>query len=87
VGAKAAASYTGLHAAAGAGHVDVVSLLLENGADPNAKADNGDTPFARAAHAGQSQAVRLLVEAGGDVDDPPGRALGEVNDQEDNVVK
>jgi len=59
---------TGLHAAAGRGHADVVRVLLAHGADPNAR-DEGDNAYALhfAAGAGHLEIVRALLDAGGDV--------------------
>ena len=57
---------TGLHAAVA--HVDAVRLLLERGADPNAR-DRGDNASALhfAAAGGYLETVRVLLDAGGDV--------------------
>jgi ankyrin repeat protein len=57
---------TGLHLAVG--QVDAVRLLLEHGADPNTR-DVGDNASALhfAAGAGDLEAVRALLDAGGDV--------------------
>jgi ankyrin repeat protein len=57
---------TGLHVAVH--HIDAVRLLLEHGADPNAR-DVGDNayPLHFAGGAGGVEVVRALLDAGGDV--------------------
>lgn len=57
---------TGLHLAVA--HLDAVRLLLEHGADPNAR-DDGDNayPLHFAGGAGGVEVVRALLDAGGDV--------------------
>jgi ankyrin repeat protein len=59
---------TGLHAAAQRGHTDAVRLLLDHGADPNAR-EAGDNAYALhfAAGSGHLETVRALLDAGGDV--------------------
>ena len=67
-----AVSGTPLHAACHHGHQLIVELLLESDADPNARADSGQTPLHLCGDAG---IARLLVEAGADpnaVDDEHG---------------
>ena len=54
---------TPLHASVAAGHIECVRLLLEHGADPNARADMGQTPLHLAP---SSDIARLLIEAGAD---------------------
>jgi hypothetical protein len=44
---------TPLHAASVKGHLDVASLLLENGADPNSLDDRGRAPLHRVSQGGQ----------------------------------
>ncbi|HEV3197482.1 MAG TPA: ankyrin repeat domain-containing protein [Bryobacteraceae bacterium] len=60
--------WTGLHSAAQRGHLDAVRLLLEHGADPNAR-EEGDNAYALhfAAGYGHLETVRALLDAGGDV--------------------
>ena len=60
--------WTALHEAAKRGHVDDVRLLLEHGADPNAR-EPGDntTPLHWAAAHGHVDVVRVLLDAGADV--------------------
>jgi ankyrin repeat protein len=60
--------WTGLHEAAKQGHLEIVRLLLEHGAEPNAR-EPGDNTYAlhwAAAH-GHVEVVRALLDAGGDV--------------------
>jgi ankyrin repeat protein len=60
--------WTGLHSAAKGGHLGAVRLLLEHGADPNAReaGDNTSALHWGAAH-GHLEIVRALLDAGGDV--------------------
>jgi ankyrin repeat protein len=60
--------WTLLHAAASAGHLGVVDLLLKRGLDPNAREKGDNTyPMHWAAAAGHLDVVRRLADAGGDV--------------------
>ena len=59
---------TALMAAANKGHSDLVSLLLERGADPDIRTDDGDTALIGAALDGHSDIVSLLLGAGAKVD-------------------
>jgi ankyrin repeat protein len=67
---------TGLHVAAKRGHPAAVRLLLEQGADPNAR-DAGDnaSPLHFAAGGGHLETVRALLDAGADV-----HGAGDVHD-------
>ena len=60
--------WTGLHTAARAGQLSVARLLLESGADPNAREAGDNTcPLHWAAAHGHIEVVRALLDAGGDV--------------------
>jgi ankyrin repeat protein len=62
------AGWTGLHEAAQRGHADAARLLLEHGADPNAReAGDATYPLHWAAAQGHVETVRALLDAGGDV--------------------
>ncbi len=50
--------------AAFAGNVELVNLLLENGADPNARNGEGKTPLIFAREKGQDSVVELLRKSG-----------------------
>jgi len=49
-------------------HVEVISHLLERGADPNAKKANGDTPMHWAAYRGDKETCMELMAYGADPD-------------------
>lgn len=74
---------TPLHCAAWKGHAALAKVLLDAGADANAKSRNdhyGDTPLHAAAHANQAAVVKLLIEHGAKLStkNPNGRTpLGE----------
>ena len=57
---------TALHEAAYAGHADLVSLLLEKGADPTAETSGGSTPLHSAADCGSIAAASALLRGGAD---------------------
>src|SRR5690349_13193365 len=60
--------WTALHTAARRGQLEIVRLLLEQGADPNAREAGDNTyPLHWAAAAGYAGVVRALLDAGGDV--------------------
>lgn len=57
---------TALHAAAKAGNLDMIRLLLEFGADVNAEAHYHESPLTFAAQEGHVEAMKLLREHGGE---------------------
>jgi ankyrin repeat protein len=56
-----------LHYAAGGGHKEIVELLIDEGADVNAKGENGWNPLHLAAGRGQKEVAELLIANGADV--------------------
>ncbi|XP_070694414.1 ankyrin repeat domain-containing protein 50 [Pempheris klunzingeri] len=54
------------------GYGEVVSLLLERGANPGHRDHDGMTPLLLAAYEGHDDVVELLLEAGADVDETAG---------------
>ena len=59
---------TGLHLAAFKRSVPMATLLLEAGADPNIRRDDGEAPLHIAAQEGEPRMVELLIEHGADLD-------------------
>jgi len=55
-----------LHYAATRGHLEIMTLLLDNHAYIDASSPNGTTPLMMAAFYGTPSAVKLLLEAGAD---------------------
>jgi ankyrin repeat protein len=58
---------TPLHVAASAGHSDILSLLIEHGADVNGWGKSGDTALRRASKNGRLEVGRVLLNRGADV--------------------
>lgn len=57
---------TPLHSAAAGRHTVIVKLLLNHGADPNAREDSGFTPLHAAAQNGDVESLRALLFNGAD---------------------
>lgn len=53
--------------AAEKGHKEIIALLIEKGADVNAKDSNGSTALIMAAEKGHKEVIALLIEQGADV--------------------
>src|SRR6266566_935933 len=74
VNSRGGSHTTSLHAASVKGHLDVASLLLKNGADPNSHDIAGRVPLHRVSQSGHHvkvesslEVARLLVKFGGNV--------------------
>lgn len=66
--------WTPLHYAASAGHVKIIEYLLEHSAYIDAESPNGTTPLMMAAMYGTPEAVKVLIQAGADLN--PKNQLG-----------
>ena len=58
--------WTPLHYAATGGHVPIIGLLIERGAQLDAPSPNGTTPLMMAARYGNTESVQTLLRAGAD---------------------
>ncbi len=68
VNARIWQSETPLHAAAAEGHTDILSLLIDHGADLKARELSGNTPLHRAAWNARLEAGEYLLNRGADID-------------------
>lgn len=57
-----------LHVAAFMGHTDIVTSLIQNGADLNAPTGGGMAPVYLAALANRTEAIEVLLQKGAEVD-------------------
>jgi ankyrin repeat protein len=69
VNARGGSEVTPLHVAASAGHSDILSLLIEHGADISDRGKGGYTPLHRASANGRLEAGQFLLNRGADTDD------------------
>jgi hypothetical protein len=67
VNARGGSEVTPLHVAASAGHSDLLSLLIEHGADVHGQGIRGDSPLRRASNKGRLEVGRVLLNRGADV--------------------
>jgi ankyrin repeat protein len=58
---------TPLHSAAASGNLEIARMLLESGADANARQQGGFTPLHSSAQNGQIEMANLLLEHGADI--------------------
>lgn len=65
---KNALQATAIQSAAAANHLELVDLLIANGADPNCREQNGYTPLHAAAQNGNLDMIRALIFGGADLD-------------------
>lgn len=56
-----------IHSACAISNFDIVALLINHGADVNAKQMQGVTPLHSAAHNGQPKIIKLLIDNGADI--------------------
>lgn len=64
-----------LHAASYDGQTAIIELLIELGADVNAKESNGRTPLHHAANNGHLEVIELLVRCGADLEASDGEGM------------
>jgi ankyrin repeat protein len=72
---------TALMCAAEFWHTEIVSLLIELGADIHAKDDDGKTALMSAAESGHTEIVSLLLDLGADIDAKDNRWRNSFNDR------
>ena len=67
INAKGGSEVTPMHVAATQGHADVLSLLLDRGADVDVRGDSDVTPLYRASRFGKQEAGQVLLDCGADI--------------------
>jgi Ankyrin repeats (3 copies) len=67
VNARGGNEVTPIHAAARAGHVDILSLLTEHGADVNGRGVGSDAPLHRASWGARLEIGQSLLDSGADI--------------------
>jgi len=81
--ARNAQKVTALHAGASGGDLEIVAMLLEAGADPNARQEGGFVPPHSAAQTGNTPLVELLLKHGAKADarNNKGKTPGDVAEE------
>ena len=81
--ARNAQKVTALHAAASRGDLEIVRMLLQAGADPNARQEGGFVPLHSAAQNGNVPVAELLLKHGAKADarDDKGKTSAEVAEE------
>lgn len=72
---ETALNTTPLHWASYKGHITIIEMLLQAGADVNARDKVGRSPLDMAADGGQTAVIKFLTEHGGRSTDPIAREL------------
>jgi ankyrin repeat protein len=67
INARGGKNVTLMHVAARVGHADVLSSLLENGADVDVQGSSDLTPLYWASRSGKLEAVRVLLDRRADI--------------------
>jgi ankyrin repeat protein len=73
INARGGFDETPMHAAARAGHINILSLLLEHGVDVDVRNRNGETPLLKASWFGKREAGWYLIDRGADINAPDWR--------------
>ena len=64
---ESVSGWTPLYRAATSSHTELAELLIRNGADVNAKDEEGETPLHEVAKCGYTEVAELLIDKGADV--------------------
>jgi len=79
--------FTALHISAAKGNTDLVKILIDNGANIEAKESNGKSPIRYAANSNKISVVKLLIEAGASlIKAEDGTPIGNYSNPEINKI-
>jgi ankyrin repeat protein len=73
INARGGSKETPMHVAASQGHINILSLLLDHGADVDVRNKTGETPLLRASWTGKREAGWYLIDRGADINAPDER--------------